>query len=182
MDQHDWRRAIRLANELLEQRWDPIGVYHQGDEEQWPPGEYETYAGWLVEELANGAGVTQVADRLRKAQHRMGVDFPDLVDEQMVAVVVHEVRAALRVVVEHSATTGHGTVGRDPELERILAAGAELAPTLVGLPLPQARRIAEEHGHHVAVNCTTLDLRYDRIVLEVDEHAPHQIVTAAHAG
>lgn len=89
MDQHDWRRAIRLAEELLEQRWDPIGVYHQGDEEQWPPGEYETYAGWLVEELANGAGVTQVADRLRKAQHRMGVDFPDLVDEQMVAAVGH---------------------------------------------------------------------------------------------
>jgi hypothetical protein len=46
----------REASELLDREWDPIGVYQRAGDEQASPGEYDTYAGWIVNALRTGGG------------------------------------------------------------------------------------------------------------------------------
>ena len=56
--------------------------------------------------------------------------------------------------------------------------GRELALTLVGLPLDEAKQRCLERGYIAKVGTTILNLRYDRVRLVVEEG----VVTRADAG
>jgi hypothetical protein len=60
---HNIRDQQREASELLDRAWDPIGVYQGSRDEQAPPGEYDTYAGWIVNALLPVVGRRRSFDR-----------------------------------------------------------------------------------------------------------------------
>ena len=63
----------RLVSDLLDREWDPIGVYEGPPEDQAPPGEYLTYAGWIVSALRSGHDRAEIEDVLHRALVNMGI-------------------------------------------------------------------------------------------------------------
>ena len=53
--------------------WDPIGVYQGPQEDQAPPGEYDTYAGWITKHLYQGTGRGAILADMLRARELMGV-------------------------------------------------------------------------------------------------------------
>ena len=66
------REEQREASELLDREWDPIGVYQGSADEQAPPGEYDTYAGWIVNALQAGGGKPEILRLMQSAREAMG--------------------------------------------------------------------------------------------------------------
>jgi hypothetical protein len=60
-------------SDVLDQVWDPIGVYQGPPDEQAPPGEYGTYAGWIYRDLESGGGKSDVLRHMKAAREAMGL-------------------------------------------------------------------------------------------------------------
>ena len=50
------RVDAQALSDLLDREWDPIGVYRGPVHDHAPPGEYDTYAGWIYRDLRSGGG------------------------------------------------------------------------------------------------------------------------------
>jgi hypothetical protein len=72
----------REASELLDREWDPIGVYQRAGDEQAPPGEYDTYAGWIVNALRTGGGKPEVLRLMESAREAMGLGETTRLDDR----------------------------------------------------------------------------------------------------
>jgi hypothetical protein len=87
MDRGQTGSAQSRLNDLLEREWDPIGVYKDPDD-GWPPGEYDTYAGWIVAALAKGGDVADVVRCLQRARALMALEAPPSADHTIAAKAV----------------------------------------------------------------------------------------------
>jgi hypothetical protein len=95
MDRGPIRSAQSRLSDLLEREWDPIGVYKDPDD-GWPPGEYDTYAGWIVAALASGGDVDDVVRCLQRAREWMELEAPPSADRIIAAKAVEEWRLQSR--------------------------------------------------------------------------------------
>jgi hypothetical protein len=76
------REEQREASQLLDREWDPIGAYQGSADEQGPPGEYDTYAGWIVNALRAGGGKAEILRLMKSAREAMGLGETTLLDDQ----------------------------------------------------------------------------------------------------
>ena len=58
---------------LLERLWDPIGVYQDSSDDPCPPGEYDTYAGWIIGHLYEGGDRSSILADMAQARVNMGL-------------------------------------------------------------------------------------------------------------
>ena len=80
--------ADRSALEtILERLWDPIGVYQDPSGDPCPPGEYDTYAGWIIGHLNEGGDRSSVLADMVRAREHMGVASSTRDDEAADAVL-----------------------------------------------------------------------------------------------
>lgn len=71
-----------LIGDVLENTWDPIGVYTGPFELRPPEGEYDTYVGWIADRLHAGGGRTEILAELRRAREWMGLEHATRGDEE----------------------------------------------------------------------------------------------------
>jgi len=76
------RNEQREVSEILDREWDPIGVYEGSADEQPPPGEYGTYAGWIVGALRSGGGKPEILNLMRSARKAMELESVTGLDER----------------------------------------------------------------------------------------------------
>jgi hypothetical protein len=58
---------------ILERLWDPIGVYQDETDDPCPPGEYDTYAGWIIGHLREGGDKRSILADMARARENMGL-------------------------------------------------------------------------------------------------------------
>jgi hypothetical protein len=58
---------------MLDREWDPIGVYEGAGDEQAPPGEYLSYAGWILESVRSGGGRGEIRAIMHRALVNMEI-------------------------------------------------------------------------------------------------------------
>jgi hypothetical protein len=63
----------RAISEMLDREWDPIGVYEGAGDEQAPPGEYLSYAGWILESVRSGGGRGEIRAIMHRALVNMEI-------------------------------------------------------------------------------------------------------------
>lgn len=62
-----------VIGSVLKEHWDPIGLYAEPLERRLPPGEYDSYAGWIADRLLVGDGRPEILAELHRARERMGL-------------------------------------------------------------------------------------------------------------
>lgn len=72
---------------ILERLWDPIGVYQDSSGDPCPPGEYDTYAGWILGHLAEGGDRSSVLADMEQACENMGIASSSRADEPADAIL-----------------------------------------------------------------------------------------------
>ena len=79
----------QAVSDLLDHKWDPIGVYVGPPAEQGPPGEYATYAPGILETLRSGGAKSDVMAQMRAARERMSLEAITWLDERAADVIVN---------------------------------------------------------------------------------------------
>jgi hypothetical protein len=72
---------------ILERLWDPIGVYQDSSGDPCPPGEYDTYAGWIIGHLTEGGDRSSVLADMVRAREHMGLASSSRDDEAADAIL-----------------------------------------------------------------------------------------------
>ena len=72
---------------ILERLWDPIGVYQDSGDDPCPPGEYDTYAGWIIGHLNEGGDRNSVLADMVRARENMGLASSSRDDEAADAIL-----------------------------------------------------------------------------------------------
>lgn len=80
--------AVATVSRLLERWWDPIGVYRGPVEQQAPRGEYDNYAGWIVDGLRAGGDRDVILAEMRVAREWMGLHEAAARDEQAAVAIL----------------------------------------------------------------------------------------------
>jgi hypothetical protein len=81
---------LQAISDLLDQKWDPVGVYEGPRDEQFPPGEYTQYAGWIFQALRKGGGKADVVEFMRQARQSMGLGSAEETLDDLVADAIVE--------------------------------------------------------------------------------------------
>jgi hypothetical protein len=72
---------------ILERLWDPIGVYQDSSGASCPPGEYDTYTGWIIGHLYEGGDRSSVLADMVRARENMGLASSSRDDEAADAIL-----------------------------------------------------------------------------------------------
>jgi hypothetical protein len=72
---------------ILERLWDPIGVYQDSSGAPCPPGEYDTYTGWIIGHLYEGGDRSSVLADMVRARENMGLASSSRDDEAADAIL-----------------------------------------------------------------------------------------------
>jgi len=72
---------------LLGRLCDPIGVYQESSDDPCPPGEYDTYAGWIIAHLYEGGDRSSILADMAQARVNMGLANSSRDDEAADAIL-----------------------------------------------------------------------------------------------
>jgi hypothetical protein len=79
---------LQAISDLLDEKWDPIGVYEGPPGEQFPRGEYTSYAGWIFQSLRKGGEKDDVVELMRQAREYMGLGPAEALDDLVADAIV----------------------------------------------------------------------------------------------
>jgi hypothetical protein len=115
-------KDLQAISDLLDQKWDPIGVYEGPRDERFPPGEYISYAGWIFQSLRKGGGKADVVELMRQAREYMGLGAAEALDDLVADAIVETVDPARtlgsRCEVERRRRSAISSAGRWRRLGR----------------------------------------------------------------